>query len=638
MTTKELDEKVLVAYSAFLEMQIDKSKDLCSIALEECLKHDYHRGIGGCHYLSSNIFSRSKEWYKALKAAEKALLHFEKIEDRLFLAHTEFRIAYFYSRLEENIIAFEQCKKALIEFQALDDKRGEAEAYSLLGTMYIDKAEYEIALEYLQRSFNLKILQNNLDPAGSDCINIAAIYLYKSENERAIGYLRQAIELKERYKKEFESESESVGLIFYSYNGYVLSHAPNDRTIADAYLNLGMALSGRGDYIEAVDALDKALKIKQDLGDQYGEAVVYNQIGNIFIEINDLTKAEWYFLNARPLFEMLGHKQSEGTVWYNLGRIYLLSERWEAAHHSLEKAEKLFIGLDIPYDELCIMQQKAALATKVGKFVLAEQLISQGLEMSRRIKAREFEVDFLLQLAGVQDLSEDFSKAIRIYLEALEIAKDQELLPKIAKILQTISGFHKKTDNYRESLRYFEEFHTVQEKIIHAQAARHLNGMQVLHEIEIHRKNEDIARSQIAHLESLIKISNQSILLYKKEFNTLKSEILAITSQKDKEENLIRKIKMKLRESPVMQETWESYLEIFSKVHPDFQVTLVNKYQSLTTMEIKVCVLIRAGLMSDEIAQILSLSERTIENKRLQIRKKVGLGERGSLSGLLRQL
>ena len=55
-------------------------------------------------------------------------------------------------------------------------------------------------------------------------------------------------------------------------------------------------------------------------------------------------------------------------------------------------------------------------------------------------------------------------------------------------------------------------------------------------------------------------------------------------------------------------------------------------------MEVKVCVLIKAGLMTDEIAQILSLSERTIENKRLQIRKKVGLGERGSLSGLLRQL
>ena len=55
-------------------------------------------------------------------------------------------------------------------------------------------------------------------------------------------------------------------------------------------------------------------------------------------------------------------------------------------------------------------------------------------------------------------------------------------------------------------------------------------------------------------------------------------------------------------------------------------------------MEVKVCVLIKAGLMTDEIAQILSLSERTIENKRLQIRKKVGLGERGSLRGLLRQL
>ncbi len=638
MKSKELDEKVLEAYTAFLERQIEKSTELCIIALEQCIKYNYNRGIGGCYYLNANIYSRNKEWNKALQAAEKALWHFEQIEERLFQAHLLYRIAYFHSQMEENTTAFEKCKKALEEFQALEDKKGEAGAYSLLGTIFIQKAEYENALEHLEKSFSLTIRQNNLDRAGSDCINIAAIYLYKGENERAIGYLRQAIELKERYKNEFESGSQSAGFPFYSYNGYVLSYSPNDRTIADAYLNLGMALSAHGDYIEAVDALDKALKIKQDLGDQFGEAVVYNQIGTIFIEINDLAKAEWYFLKARPLFELLGHKQSEGTVWYNLGRIYLLSERWESANHSLGRAEKLFIGLDIPYDELCIMQQKAALATKVGKFVFAEQLISQGLQMSKNIKAREFEVEFLMQLAGVRDLSDDFDTSINIYLEALEIAKEQSLLPRIAKILQTIAALHKKKGNYCDALEYFEEFHTVQEQIIHAQAARHLNGMQVIHETEIHRKNEEIAYTQIAHLESLIEISNQSILMYKKELNKFKSGILTITNQKDKEENIVRQVKMKLRESPVMQETWDSYLEIFSKVHPEFQATLEKKHQNLTSMEVKVCVLIKAGLMTDEIAQILSLSERTIENKRLQIRKKVGLGERGSLSGLLRQL
>ena len=84
-----------------------------------------------------------------------------------------------------------------------------------------------------------------------------------------------------------------------------------------------------------------------------------------------------------------------------------------------------------------------------------------------------------------------------------------------------------------------------------------------------------------------------------------------------------------------MQDSWGSYLETFTKVHPDFQATLLAAYPDLTAMEMKVCILIRAGLHTEEISQILSLSARTIENHRFNLRKKLRVGERENLAKFL---
>ena len=154
--------------------------------------------------------------------------------------------------------------------------------------------------------------------------------------------------------------------------------------------------------------------------------------------------------------------------------------------------------------------------------------------------------------------------------------------------------------------------------------------MQVLHEVELHKTNEELAQSKITQLEmeliireketemlnQELSVKSQLMLLQMEETSKFKSEILNITKQLDKAENILRKVKMKLKDSPIMQHTWESYLETFTKVHPDFQPLLLKTCPDLTSMEVKICILIKAGLKSEEISQILSVSARTVENHR----------------------
>ena len=70
---------------------------------------------------------------------------------------------------------------------------------------------------------------------------------------------------------------------------------------------------------------------------------------------------------------------------------------------------------------------------------------------------------------------------------------------------------------------------------------------------------------------------------------------------------------------------WLKFEEDFVLHHPDFLKNLLMEYPFLSTTEMYVCAMIRSGLPSREIANILGISERTVENHRTNIRRKISL-------------
>ena len=87
-----------------------------------------------------------------------------------------------------------------------------------------------------------------------------------------------------------------------------------------------------------------------------------------------------------------------------------------------------------------------------------------------------------------------------------------------------------------------------------------------------------------------------------------------------------------------MQATWDNYLESFASVHPNFEKQLRNTFPTLTKMEVRICILIHAGMDTEQISKLLSLSHRSVENHRLRIRKKLGVERGGTIQALLATL
>jgi DNA-binding CsgD family transcriptional regulator len=68
---------------------------------------------------------------------------------------------------------------------------------------------------------------------------------------------------------------------------------------------------------------------------------------------------------------------------------------------------------------------------------------------------------------------------------------------------------------------------------------------------------------------------------------------------------------------------WNVFIKLFNDIHPKFNQYIINKNSNITESELRVCNLIKMSFSSSEIAEILSISIRGVEQHRYRIRKKL---------------
>ncbi|HAD14250.1 MAG TPA: hypothetical protein DCF33_17630, partial [Saprospirales bacterium] len=77
---------------------------------------------------------------------------------------------------------------------------------------------------------------------------------------------------------------------------------------------------------------------------------------------------------------------------------------------------------------------------------------------------------------------------------------------------------------------------------------------------------------------------------------------------------------------------WEIFEASFIRVHDDLFIRLMQDYPELTPGDLRLAAYLKMNLSSKEIAPLLNISIRGIENKRYRLRKKLGLPEEANLT------
>jgi hypothetical protein len=125
-------------------------------------------------------------------------------------------------------------------------------------------------------------------------------------------------------------------------------------------------------------------------------------------------------------------------------------------------------------------------------------------------------------------------------------------------------------------------------------------------------------------------LSNAALNLIRKNevLQRLKDDLLDAKNEPRALQKIIRLIDTHLEGD----HDWEMFEESFNRVHDDFFKRLMHNFSDLTPGDMRLAAYLKMNLSSKEIAPLLNISVRGVENKRYRLRKKLGLAEEANLT------
>lgn len=179
--------------------------------------------------------------------------------------------------------------------------------YGLYAQTFVDKRDYEKAIEYFEKSLKIAKETDDLYGIGGALRGIGVSYHYQ-------GNLKIA---KEKYE-EFESLMKITG---------------NQRAIATVLPSIGILHETNGEYDEALKVHKRHLEINKKLGDIRSQAVSYTNFCSIYFLKNDLDNAIKFYHKALELHKKTAYFNAQIEIHQIALRIYFRRNEF----HKLKK-------------------------------------------------------------------------------------------------------------------------------------------------------------------------------------------------------------------------------------------------------------------------------------------------------------
>ncbi len=142
---------------------------------------------------------------------------------------------------------------------------------------------------------------------------------------------------------------------------------------------------------------------------------------------------------------------------------------------------------------------------------------------------------------------------------------------------------------------------------------------------EVEHKSKELANSTM----SIIK-KNEFLLDLKNIINKQKAELGS--RYPDKYYNYLNR---KIEENITNQDDWQVFETNFERAHEQFLMKIKESYPDLTPGDLRLCAYLRMNLSSKEIAPLLGISVRGVENHRYRLRKKLNIAHDEGLADII---
>ncbi len=153
-----------------------------------------------------------------------------------------------------------------------------------------------------------------------------------------------------------------------------------------------------------------------------------------------------------------------------------------------------------------------------------------------------------------------------------------------------------------------------QELTARVTAALTLSGC---HLNEIREKDLQLMEKTLIHVKN-----NEFDINMTRDLEKLLEQCSSIPEVQAAIRTLIGKMEQKIRE-----DSWQGFEVAFQNIHSDFIKNLLQSHPGLTKSELKLCILLKLGMNTKDIASMLYLSPESLKVSRSRLRTKLGMQE-----------
>ncbi|MGB5692090.1 MAG: tetratricopeptide repeat protein [Flavobacteriaceae bacterium] len=460
-----------------------------------------------------------------------------------------------------------------------------SDALQRRATIYLDKAEYELAIEELVNASRIldTIQPPQLVKKAIVDVGIGRTELMLANYKVALEKLRQGLEVFIDQNEEMWQAITymEIAAVYYdekkwaqsieNYEAALKISRKNNRDdfIAAIFGNMGGVFIEQEQYDEALNYLFEGNRIAEKHGSINNQVISLNDIASAYYGKKDYSRAVDYYSKAIILADSIGSLDVLSDAYLERAKAFEAMQEYKKA---LEDQKNFQTANDSVFN-IAKSEQIEALKTQYETEKKEQQIALQENEIALlEEKQRASTLQNILLVLGILAISAVF--ALTYYGLRQRMKRNRAVREKLDADL----AFKKK------------ELTT--------------------HALHLAKKNELL--ESIKQRASELKLSDSP--------NGYKELISTINFDQQDDKN------------------WENFTQYFEQVHKDFSKTVKTRYPEITKNELRLMALLKMNLSSKEIATILNISSEGIKKARYRLRKKLDISSEESLQEMVLSL
>ena len=408
------------------------------------------------------------------------------------------------------------------------------------------------------------------------------------------------------------------------------------QVILGAKHGMGRVYNEIGEYDKALKVLKEGLElIKKDSTTKFNNTgALYNAIGVSLQKTGDFNGALTYFDKFYSLSEQAGDTISMIYALVNTGESYRLDSNYNKAIEYYNKAQELNKGIKNPQAEAAVYGNLASIYSSRGDRIKAKEFLKKSIRLCSENNGLS---NFLIM--DYKAIVDEFAKSLQYDSAYFYYKKYIVLLDSVSE-MDRIHSINKLRSEYKIQQKEAEQ------KILSQKLRNQTLIMNFSIALSIliiflllviysrYKLKTKILKEEAKALTLTIDEKNRQLVTrvmgQDKQMTTneeLEKSLKRLKKSDDIDEikNNLDVLVKKLSQNEKTGMDWNSFKLHFEQVHPDFFNKLLKINSVLTANDLRLLGYIKLNLSTKDIANILNVSDRTVQTSRYRIKKKLNL-------------